>query len=133
MDQTLAGDLGAFEALVERRRDGVYRAARVVGPADAESDEPRDPESPAEAGLLRHMAVLQEDAPHADTSLAAGRYVNGAFEVGETISFGDVIGRITAIDPTATLLDTADGQTIRVPNQLLLEPVVIRRRTSEPG
>lgn len=37
MNRTLAGDLGAFEALVERHREGVYRvAARIVGTADAE-------------------------------------------------------------------------------------------------
>ena len=37
VERTLAGDLPAFEELVERHRDAVYRvAARVVGPADAE-------------------------------------------------------------------------------------------------
>ena len=37
VDRTLAGDLRAFEALVERHRDAVYRiAARIVGPSDAE-------------------------------------------------------------------------------------------------
>nr|MBA3364311.1 sigma-70 family RNA polymerase sigma factor [Actinomycetota bacterium] len=37
VSRTLAGELGAFEQLVERHRDVVYRlAARVVGPEDAE-------------------------------------------------------------------------------------------------
>ena len=37
VDRTLAGDLTAFETLVERHRDVVYRvAARTVGPAEAE-------------------------------------------------------------------------------------------------
>jgi RNA polymerase sigma-70 factor (ECF subfamily) len=35
--QTLAGDLGAFDVLVRRHRDVVFRvAARIVGPNDAE-------------------------------------------------------------------------------------------------
>lgn len=60
-------------------------------------------------------------------ALSAGRYVDGAFEVGETISFADVTGKITAIEPTATLLSTPEGHTVRVPNHLLLESVVTRR------
>jgi RNA polymerase sigma-70 factor (ECF subfamily) len=37
VDRTLAGDLAAFEALVARHRDVVYRVAvRTVGPAEAE-------------------------------------------------------------------------------------------------
>jgi RNA polymerase sigma-70 factor, ECF subfamily len=37
VERTVAGDLAAFEALVERHRDVVYRvAARTVGPGDAE-------------------------------------------------------------------------------------------------
>jgi RNA polymerase sigma-70 factor (ECF subfamily) len=37
VDRTVAGDLAAFETLVERHRDVVYRvAARTVGPAEAE-------------------------------------------------------------------------------------------------
>jgi RNA polymerase sigma-70 factor (ECF subfamily) len=37
VDRTLAGDLAAFEALVEGHRDAVFRvAARVVGPSEAE-------------------------------------------------------------------------------------------------
>jgi RNA polymerase sigma-70 factor (ECF subfamily) len=37
VERTLRGDLAAFEALVERHRDVVYRvAARIAGPHDAE-------------------------------------------------------------------------------------------------
>jgi RNA polymerase sigma-70 factor, ECF subfamily len=37
VDRTLSGDLAAFEELVDRHRDAVYRvAARVVGPSEAE-------------------------------------------------------------------------------------------------
>jgi len=37
VDRALAGDLGAFERLVERHRDAVFRvAARIVGPGEAE-------------------------------------------------------------------------------------------------
>lgn len=57
-------------------------------------------------------------------ALSAGRYVRDAYEVGQTISFGDVTGRVTAIEAAATVLEAPDGRTIRVPNHVLLEAVV---------
>jgi small-conductance mechanosensitive channel len=57
-------------------------------------------------------------------SLSAARYVRGAHDVGQTISVSDVRGEIRAIEPAATVLRTADGEDVRVPNHLLIESVV---------
>jgi small-conductance mechanosensitive channel len=57
-------------------------------------------------------------------ALSAGRYVRGAHEVGQTISVGDVRGEVRSIESAATVLRTADGDDVRVPNHLLLEQVV---------
>lgn len=57
-------------------------------------------------------------------ALSAGRYVRDAYEVGQTISFGEVTGRVTSIEGAATVLEAPDGRTVRVPNHVLLETVV---------
>jgi small-conductance mechanosensitive channel len=56
-------------------------------------------------------------------ALNAGRFVRSAFEVGQTISIGELRGRIVSIEPDATVLGTDDGA-VRVPNNLLIESVV---------
>jgi small-conductance mechanosensitive channel len=56
-------------------------------------------------------------------SLNAGRFVRGAFEIGQTIRVGELRGRILAIDPDATVIETEEGR-VRVPNHMLLESVV---------
>jgi small-conductance mechanosensitive channel len=66
-------------------------------------------------------------------ALNAGRFVRSAFEVGQTISIGDVRGRIVAIEPDATVLGMEDGE-VRVPNNVLIESIVkIHGQTREPG
>jgi hypothetical protein len=50
---------------------------------------------------------------------------------GQDISFGDVRGRITTIESTSTVLDAGDGQSLRVPNHLLMETVVTIQSTGE--
>lgn len=57
-------------------------------------------------------------------ALSAGRYVRHDYAVGQEIGFGDVRGHITAIESTSTVLDAGQGQSVRVPNHLLLETVV---------
>jgi small-conductance mechanosensitive channel len=57
-------------------------------------------------------------------ALSAGRYVRGAHRVGQTITVGEVRGEVRAIESTATVLLTADGDEVRVPNHLLLDQVV---------
>jgi small-conductance mechanosensitive channel len=56
-------------------------------------------------------------------ALNAGRFVRSAFEVGQTISVGNVRGEITAIEAEATVIGTAEGS-VRVPNHMLMESVV---------
>jgi small-conductance mechanosensitive channel len=57
-------------------------------------------------------------------ALNAGRFVRGAYDIGQTIEVGDLRGQIVAIEPDATVLGTDGGRRIRVPNHLLLESVV---------
>jgi len=56
--------------------------------------------------------------------LSAGRYLRSAYEPGQTISVGDVRGQIVAIETAATVLRTSTGETVHVPNDLLLRSVV---------
>jgi small-conductance mechanosensitive channel len=57
-------------------------------------------------------------------ALSAGRYLRHDYRTGQEIGFGDVRGRITAIEPSSTILDPGDGTTLRVPNHLLMETIV---------
>lgn len=57
-------------------------------------------------------------------ALSAGRYLRGAYAEGQEISVDGVRGRITAMETAATVLRTADGETVRLPNTLLLNSVV---------
>jgi small-conductance mechanosensitive channel len=65
-------------------------------------------------------------------ALNAGRFVRSAFEVGQTISVGDVRGEIISIEPEATVVETAEGS-VRVPNHLLIESVVTVHRPQRPA
>lgn len=56
--------------------------------------------------------------------LSAGRQVRSAFPLGQDISVAGTRGRVLAIESTSTVLDAGAGQTVRVPNHLLLESVV---------
>jgi small-conductance mechanosensitive channel len=56
--------------------------------------------------------------------ISAGRYVGTSFEIGQDISVDGLRGEIVRLDPAATLLRTAAGETVRVPNHLLLESIV---------
>jgi small-conductance mechanosensitive channel len=57
-------------------------------------------------------------------SLSAGRYLRHDYQVGQEIGFGDIRGRISRIHSTSTVLDAGGGQSIRVPNHLLLDQIV---------
>lgn len=56
-------------------------------------------------------------------ALSAGRYVRGAYAVGDTIALAGVRGEIVAIEPVAIVLRTAEGR-VRVPNHMLVEAIV---------
>jgi len=56
--------------------------------------------------------------------VSARRYVEAGFDVGQEISVEGVRGRIAAIETTCTVLETGDGERVRVPNsQLIARPV----------
>ncbi len=65
--------------------------------------------------------------------MSAGRYVGGAFRVGQTISVDGVHGEIVAVENAVTVLRTIDGTTVRVPNHLFLESVVTLHDEGEGG
>jgi small-conductance mechanosensitive channel len=56
--------------------------------------------------------------------VSARRYVEGAYGVGQEITVAGVRGTIAAIEATGTLLDTGDGEQVRVPNSQLIAGVV---------
>jgi Conserved TM helix/Mechanosensitive ion channel len=57
-------------------------------------------------------------------SLTSGRYARADFEVGQRIRVGDMRGEIVRIDPAATTLKAGD-ETIRIPNSMLVERIVV--------
>jgi small-conductance mechanosensitive channel len=63
-------------------------------------------------------------------SLTSGRYARADFEVGQTIRVGDLRGEIVRIDAAATTLK-AGRETIRVPNNVLVERIVTVEAASE--
>jgi small-conductance mechanosensitive channel len=56
--------------------------------------------------------------------LTAGRYLREAYTPGTDIGFGDYRGRVESVESAATVLRTAAGHLVRVPNELLLNSVV---------
>lgn len=75
----------------------------------------------AAAALALAFGLGGRDAARA---LSAGRYLRHDYTVGQEIGFADVRGRITAIENVSTVLDAGNGQSIRVPNHLLMETIV---------
>ena len=63
--------------------------------------------------------------------VTAGRYVNDAFSLGQTITLGDVSGEIVSLDRAATVLRTATGSTVRVPNHFLVGSIVTLEEGAE--
>jgi small-conductance mechanosensitive channel len=58
-------------------------------------------------------------------ALNAGRFVSASFELGQTVSVGELRGKIIALESSATILESPEGR-VRVPNHLLVEsPVTI--------
>jgi hypothetical protein len=65
-------------------------------------------------------------------SLTSARYARADFEVGQTIRVADMRGEIVRIDGAATTLRSGD-ETIRIPNSLLVERIVVVEATEIPG
>ena len=55
---------------------------------------------------------------------SAGRYVSGAFRVGQRIGVGELRGEILSIEAASTVVETDEGGRVRVPNHMLLDSVV---------
>jgi small-conductance mechanosensitive channel len=66
-------------------------------------------------------------------ALSAGRYVQGAYAIGQTISLDGARGEIVALEPTAVVLRTAPDATVRVPNHRLLDAVVTVHEPAAPA
>jgi small-conductance mechanosensitive channel len=64
-------------------------------------------------------------------SLSSARYARADFAVGQTIRVGDVRGEIIRIDAAAVTL-RAGGDTIRIPNNIVVERIVVVEGTSQP-
>jgi small-conductance mechanosensitive channel len=56
--------------------------------------------------------------------LSASRHARSVFNVGDDISVNDVRGEVVAVETMATVLRTAEGQKVRIPNRLLVESIV---------
>ncbi len=56
--------------------------------------------------------------------LSAGRHARNAFAAGEEITVSGVRGRVVEVETMATLLETSEGETVRVPNRFLVEGLV---------
>ncbi|MGI8412353.1 MAG: mechanosensitive ion channel family protein [Solirubrobacteraceae bacterium] len=65
--------------------------------------------------------------------LSAGRYVTGVFKLGQTITLAGQHGQIVAFDAASTVLETADGSRLRIPNHLFLETVITEHATPNSG
>ena len=61
-------------------------------------------------------------------ALTSSRYARADFEVGQTIRIGDVRGEILRIDAAALTLAAGD-ETIRVPNSVVVEQIVVIEQT----
>jgi small-conductance mechanosensitive channel len=65
-------------------------------------------------------------------SLTSGRYAREDFEVGQTVRVGDMRGEIIRIDGAATTLRSGT-ETIRIPNSMLVERIVIVEAPEAPS
>ncbi|MBA3245865.1 MAG: mechanosensitive ion channel [Actinobacteria bacterium] len=65
--------------------------------------------------------------------LSAGRSIGSAYRIGDQIEVAGVSGRISRLESAATVLEAGDGETIRIPNQMLLESVVTVRADEREG
>jgi small-conductance mechanosensitive channel len=66
-------------------------------------------------------------------AVGAGRYVRGAYAVGQRVTVGPHSGEITAIEAAATVLRTPGGTLVRIPNHVMLEDVVEVQQGEETG
>ena len=119
----LAGQMDLPGPLGRARRGARARPLRRDRPSAA-----RHPDR-GRARDRRHLARrrrahvrprLRPRGPDMAREVSARRYVEAGFDVGQEISVEGVRGRIAAIETTCTVLETGDGERVRVPNSQLI-------------
>ncbi|MGV1047551.1 MAG: mechanosensitive ion channel family protein [Solirubrobacterales bacterium] len=63
--------------------------------------------------------------------LSAGRHARNVFSRGDEISVAEIRGRVVSVETMATVLITAEGEKVRIPNRLLVEAIVLVHEESE--
>lgn len=56
--------------------------------------------------------------------VTAGRYVGGAYRIGDRVQVAGVTGTISRLESAATVLEGENGDELRIPNQLMLDSIV---------
>lgn len=56
--------------------------------------------------------------------ISAGRYVGTAYRIGDHVQVAGVSGTISRLESAATVLESEDGDEVRIPNQLMLDSIV---------
>lgn len=56
--------------------------------------------------------------------VSAGRWVNSVYKSGDQVTVDGVSGEIVRVETAATVIESDDGRTVRVPNQVLLGSTV---------
>lgn len=76
------------------------------------------------AGVLSVALAFGLGSREVAREISAGRSVAAAFQLGQRITVGGVTGQITELGQAATVVRTAEGASVRLPNHLLVEEVV---------
>lgn len=82
------------------------------------------------AGFALAFGLGSRDVARA---ISAGRVVRSTYEPGQTILVAGVRGEIIALESAATVLRTSLGNTVRIPNHLMVESVVELHEEQRPG
>jgi small-conductance mechanosensitive channel len=70
---------------------------------------------------------------HVAREISAGRYVRDIYHEGDEISFDSLRGTVTRVETATTVLRTAAGDSVRVPNQALLNAQVTLHDERDPA
>jgi small-conductance mechanosensitive channel len=65
--------------------------------------------------------------------VSAGRYVGNSYRIGDRLEVAGVTGTISRLESATTVLETEDGEEVRIPNQLLLDSIVTVRGRAAGG
>jgi small-conductance mechanosensitive channel len=76
------------------------------------------------AGVLSVALAFGLGSRGVAREISAGRSVATAFRIGQRITVGEVTGEIMELGQAATVVRTAEGASVRLPNHLLVEEVV---------